>query len=236
MTEKPQLTIAVLYHGLLDMTLNCLRSLAAACKPAYEVILLDNGSAQALDTSHLPFELSHFHLKENLGTPGGWNACFSHARADFVYCLSNDNVVHDSEMFEKLLLDFQRYKKVGAAAPMTNYVATQLQKCAGPELLPKKIFSVSKLDNVSCMWSKECWQECGGFDEAYFPGNYEDTDFCMKAREKGYQLLIDGNVWVEHKGSMTLKNFNFYSSLKNNRKLFLSRWGSYPEEKVFNLE
>ena len=29
MTEKPQLTIAVLYYGLLDMTLNCLRSLAA---------------------------------------------------------------------------------------------------------------------------------------------------------------------------------------------------------------
>ena len=234
-----KLTIGVMQHNLSNLTQQALDSLSRAYRPDYEVIVLDNGSNAEnrafLETLQTPFPIKKLYLPENKGTAGGWNEVFLNASSPFIYCLHSDARVWDKDMFEKLYLDFQLYDKVGAVACCTNYVATEMQRCYLPDSLKGDLISVSKLDNVSTMFSKEAWEAVGHFDESYIYGNYEDTDYFMQLLKNGYQLLIDRRVWAEHLGSKTFFAHDYQSALLQNRALFLKRWGHYPKEKIFKV-
>lgn len=47
------------------------------------------------------------------------------------------------------------------------------------------------------------WQELGGFDEAFVPAYYEDTDLCFSVRAKGYKVLYQPASSVVHYEGMS---------------------------------
>jgi len=241
---KPRISILLLTYNLLEHTKECLRSLVPLMKEDYELIIIDNGSKDGtvgflLDNpeylpSHLKPQLRF--NEENLGIAPALNQGFEIAKGEVIYWLQNDMVLWDKNFFEKLYLNFQKYSKVGVVCSTTNYVATNLQQCLSPESLKHDVISVSKADLLSAMISKKCWEDIGGFDEGYKFCNYEDTDFILSALKNGWQILIDRDVWIYHKGSQTSKTYKNFDSLSNNRKRFFTKWGSYPEEKILELK
>jgi GT2 family glycosyltransferase len=40
--------------------------------------------------------------------------------------------------------------------------------------------------------------ECGGFDEAFVIGDFEDTDLCFKLSQNGLAAAIDPSVTMHH--------------------------------------
>lgn len=62
----------------------------------------------------------------------------------------------------------------------------------------------------ACMMVKrECWDQLGGLNEEYING-WEDTDFCLRAREKGWKIWYTGKTFIKHKhfGSKHAGRFN----------------------------
>lgn len=241
---KPRISILLLTFNLIEHTQECLNSLVPCIKEDYELVIVDNGSTDGTPgylmtgslplPSWLPVKL-HFNNK-NLGIAPALNQGMKLAQSDFIYWLQNDMILKDPDFFEKLYQDFQKYKKVGVVCSATNYVATKLQQCPAPSNLKGDVISVSKADLLSAMISKKCWEDIGGFDEGFQFCNYEDTDFLMNTLKHGYQILIDRNVWIYHKGSATCKKYKNFHSLELNRKRFLDKWGAYPEEKILELK
>ena len=46
------------------------------------------------------------------------------------------------------------------------------------------------------------WNELGGFDPR-FPVNYNDIDFCLRAAERGYRVLVEARAVLIHEESKT---------------------------------
>lgn len=80
------------------------------------------------------------------------------------------------------------------------------------------------------MIRREVIGEIGGFDPVFGLGNFEDDDYCLRARLAGYQLAIANDVFVHHYGSMSFfKQPAAYSQLlETNRRLFAAKWGLEP--------
>ena len=76
--------------------------------------------------------------------------------------------------------------------------------------------------------TRECWDDLGGLDEAMFPFGYEDVDFCLRARKRGWKVYYCAECRLIHKEHATqrkyLKQMKAKSnvSIKNLRK----RWGN----------
>ncbi len=73
------------------------------------------------------------------------------------------------------------------------------------------------------MTRREVFDEIGGFDEA-FPLNYNDVDYCMKARKLGYRIVFTPHARLLHHESVT-KAGVFAEELD----AFRARWGDEPD-------
>jgi GT2 family glycosyltransferase len=67
---------------------------------------------------------------------------------------------------------------------------------------------------------RDLFQELGGFDES-FPVNYGDVDLCLKARERGYRVLVDPRVELTHLENATRTGGTTFAE----RQHFRQRWG-----------
>jgi GT2 family glycosyltransferase len=74
---------------------------------------------------------------------------------------------------------------------------------------------------AACMLVREeVFRDLGGFDEEYING-YEDVDFCLRAREKGYRIVYTPKSVLYHLESQSPGRFD--KSIKNLRRLH-KRW------------
>ena len=73
------------------------------------------------------------------------------------------------------------------------------------------------------MTRRDVFDEIGGFDEA-FPLNYNDVDYCMKARKLGYRVVFTPHARLMHHESVT-KPGVFAEELD----AFMARWGDAPD-------
>jgi GT2 family glycosyltransferase len=77
--------------------------------------------------------------------------------------------------------------------------------------------------------------ELGGFDEAYLVGDFEDSDLCMKLRERELKCAVDLNVQIFHleRKSQTSPNHNWRQNLTlYNAWVHQRRWITAPVAKT----
>lgn len=125
----PRLSVVVLSWNTKDITLACLRALAAdASVHAREVIVIDNGSedgsADAIAAAHPEVRLVR--NAKNRGYAGGHNQGAQLARGEFLCTLNSDAEVHRGALDR--LVDFLRDSpSYGAAAPMLHNLDGSVQ-------------------------------------------------------------------------------------------------------------
>ncbi|OGK23425.1 hypothetical protein A3A46_03190 [Candidatus Roizmanbacteria bacterium RIFCSPLOWO2_01_FULL_37_13] len=59
-------------------------------------------------------------------------------------------------------------------------------------------------DGGACLIDKNKFLELGGFDSIYAPFYWEDIDLSYQAWKKGYKILFDPNIVVEHQHESTI--------------------------------
>ena len=72
------------------------------------------------------------------------------------------------------------------------------------------------------MMRREVFEAMGGFDEAYAVG-FNDTDLCLRLRERGLKVLYDGGTTLFHYESATRADTNQVLHPKDTKRL-LARW------------
>jgi GT2 family glycosyltransferase len=45
---------------------------------------------------------------------------------------------------------------------------------------------------------RRLWEKAGGFDEVFRPAYYEETDYCMRLRERGLRIVYEPNAVLLH--------------------------------------
>jgi len=80
--------------------------------------------------------------------------------------------------------------------------------------------NVSAVTGACIAFRREVFEELGGFDP-HFPVNYNDVDFCLRARQAGYEVILEAAARLCHLESSTRPRGVAWEE----RELFAERWG-----------
>lgn len=79
--------------------------------------------------------------------------------------------------------------------------------------------------------SKECFEKVGLWDEAFYPGNFDDDDMSVRIRRAGFRIICDGDVFVQHRMMSTFKanpDLALNRTFRENKKRFEAKWPNEP--------
>lgn len=234
---KPLVSIVIVnWNGRLHLS-DCLDSLAAQTFHDFEVVLVDNGSADdsvAFVTEHYPW-VRLVPLRENTGFATGNNRGLEHCRGDYIVTLNNDTRAEPSWL-ETLV-------GVAEARPRAGMVASRICSFADPDSLDSigmgicadgmsrgrfrnKRWSALCLQDVeeilmpsacAALYKRAMLEETGFFDDDFF-AYAEDSDLGLRGRLAGWEAVLATKAVVFHKYSQTsgsLSPFKVYLVERN---------------------
>jgi len=230
----------------------CLSTLAASTCQGLTVVVVDNASSdgsQEIVRRSFPTALL-IENRRNLGYAGGVNAGLKHALAEggeYALLLNNDTEIAPDAV--SLLLEaMEKRPKAAIAGPMIyyydppdviwslggriSYWSGDIRHVAIREHDEGRYRTVREADYVTgcaMLVRLAAVREIGLMDEGYWMYN-EDTDWCVRATDRGHAVIVvpDAKVW--HKVSMSsgggLTAYKVYHRLRSTLLFFTihARW------------
>ena len=215
-SEAPRVTIVIPVHNKFDYTYRCLASLALMPVDAsFEVVLVDDGSSDATrDIADLVRGLRVVRHEQAQGFVGACNAGGAAARGDFVLLLNNDIEV-SPHWLDRLLEPFALYDDVGLVGAKLIFGDGRLQEAGGIVWADGLAGNYGRLGNprdpkfnflreidycsgACVVLPTALWRELDGFDEAFAPAYYEDTDLAFRVRAAGRRTLYQPLAEILH--------------------------------------
>lgn len=230
--RQPKVSIIVLTWNCYEVTRDCLLSLRKIDYPAFEVVLVDNGSVDGSGKklAHDFPEVRVILNDRNLGFTGGNNVGMRDAlarSADYLLLLNNDTIVAPNFLTE-LVHVAESDERIGMVNPKIYYFepADKIWY-AGGEYVPWKTFpihfglresdvgsydqtqEVSFVSGCALLVRAEAARKIGLLDEIFFVG-YEDVDWSVRALHAGYKAMYVPASIVWHRDSyVTKKSMGF---------------------------
>jgi GT2 family glycosyltransferase len=226
--ERSVWIIILNWNGLED-TLACLASLEHLEAPTFGVqtVVIDNGSLQN-PTSEIERRfpgVKVVRLDSNTGFAGGCNfgaALALQAGADYVLLLNNDTVVQPG-FLEPLVAYLDRHPEAAIAAPVICYSnrpntvwfgGGKIRLALGyfqhrylnqsREHVPAEPMITDYVSGCCMLVERQLIAAIGLFDERFF-AYYEDSDFCLRARQHGYTIACVPQSLIWHKVSASMR-------------------------------
>lgn len=241
-----KVSIIVLTWNSYEITRDCLLSLRKVDYPNFEVVLVDNGSADCSPerlNREFP-EITLIQNPENLGFTGGNNvgirAAFDRG-TDYLLLLNNDTVVAP-DFLSQLVEVAESDRRIGIVNPKIFFFEPSDRLwCAGGCYKPQlgtasmrgthqrdtgkydRVEEISFATGCAFLIKAEVVRRIGLLDEVLFLG-YEDLDWSVRACNAGFKIYYAPSAVIWHKESYdTKKNLgkpvkDFYST--RNRILF----------------
>lgn len=206
------------------------------------ILVIDNNSSEE-DQFQLKKNIPYKNLifnQPNLGYAGGNNIGIEIAlneRADYVWILNPDIRVEEDTL-PVLLETINNNKDLAAVGSRINKredknkifsdggVLLQDQKCTtihknsncSHKATPGKIdFDIDYIDGSCILIRAEAIRNIGKFSEKYFL-YFEETDWCIRAKLKGYKLAVDSRTVAYNLNSEKGAVYNYY--MMRNRMIF----------------
>lgn len=250
-SEKPKVSIIILNWNGLDDTIECLESLKKITYPNYEVILVDNAS-EGNDVDVLKEKFGDYiYIMENdknYGFAEGNNIAMRFALANsnpaYIFLLNNDTTV-DPEFLSELVDTAESDATIGAVGPkiLAYYKPDVVQSCGAKFNLwvggyrwkqehktasgqNKEIIEVDHVMGAAMLARASVLEGVGLFDPIFF-ANWEETDWCMRVKEKGYKVIYNPEAKVWHKmcGSLPFHDTKRVYLILRNNIIFMRKHG-----------
>jgi GT2 family glycosyltransferase len=91
-----------------------------------------------------------------------------------------------------------------------------------------QVQEVDRLIGFCLLIRREVIDQIGLFDERFGIGNYEDDDYCRRAREAGWKLTVARDAFIHHFGHKTFDGagVDLNSLLIRNRQIYDDKWAT----------
>jgi O-antigen biosynthesis protein len=245
MPAKPEASIVVLTYNNLDLTRACLESIFGKTDdPAFEVIIVDNASQDGTVPFLKEFETSHPQVRlilneQNQGFAHGNNQGAAAAAGDYIIFLNNDTVVTRGWLTG--LIGHLQDPQVGMVGPVTNASGNETRirvDYTGLEgmddfavryqsLHASQAFEIKMLPFQCVALRRPIFEEIGPLDEQFGLGTFEDDDYALRLKQKGYRILCAEDVFVHHWGSASfsqLPRLEYFTLFSENWTRFEHKW------------
>ncbi|HFD2051431.1 glycosyltransferase family 2 protein [Clostridium perfringens] len=259
MNNEPLIYIIILNYNGYKYTLECIESLNNINYENYRIVVVDNNSTDnsiKLLKKNLK-DCIILESKENLGYAGGNNLGIKYAiknKAEYICILNNDLVV-SKNFLKDLLKDLDTNKNIGMIGPMicdyTNRnkvqstgaiinlkrgLVTRINNGKNVNEIKKEIKKCDYIGGACILLNSNLIKEIGYIPEAYFLF-YEETEWCLKTKRKGYDIACDTNVKIYHRESGTISKTRglSYYFMRRNKIVFQKRNSSKKEILYFYI-
>lgn len=210
------------YGNVLPTTKACITSILKKEKGKYQIVLVNNNTETLTkDVFSDNKNITIINNGKNMGFAAGANVGIRYAlskKADYIILLNNDTIL-ENPIIQKFIQFLQSEKHAGIVGPAITFlyqgkqiydlggrVNTLWGRTSHDEVIEIIHSSPRKVTYVSgcCMMIKsEVFQKTGLLDENFFL-YYEDVDFCLRAKEKGYASYVLPSVILHHELSKTI--------------------------------
>jgi GT2 family glycosyltransferase len=244
MTDSEKLSVIILIHNNVDLSLRCLESLAFAVDGFdHEIIVLDNASTE--DTGILQAYGNAFHSfkwirnSENSTFSIGNNLAVRESSGRRLLFLNND-VFLKPDSLKRLIAPMLEDRAIGATGGKLLFPGeTSVQHAGIRQMLwdhPSNYgVGASRADAriqdtcerfalsgaMLCL-NRDVFEMIGGFDERYIWGT-EDIDLGLKIRTAGYKNVYCPEAEAVHCESATIK-INQAVDAESNCRLYRQKW------------
>lgn len=231
----------------LEFTRLCVPALFRHTRRPWELIVVDNGSAD-VTAQYLagvrdaaPVRVEVITNPANRGFPAACNQGLRAARGDYLVLLNNDAVVtHD--WLDQLAALAESDPTVGLTGPMSNYAAppqlVEQVPYADLEAMGRfaahwgeahrgQWFAAGKLSGFCLLLKRSVLEALGGLDERFGLGFFDDDDLALRAKQAGFTLAVAHDLFVHHFGSRTFTGAGIDAEalLAENQAKFQAKWG-----------
>ena len=216
--EQPEVSIVLVLHNQAQLTFGCFSSIAECLGTSalgVEVMVVDNYSTD--ETNAL---LQHtrgatvLYNDENVGFLKAVNQAASQAHGRYILLLNNDAQLLPGSL-EAAARVLDSSPDVGAVGGRLILPDGTLQEAgsivwndgsclgygrgdsptAGPYMFRR---NVDYCSGAFLLTRAELFTRLGGFDEAFVPAYYEETDYCMRLWEAGFRVVYEPEAVVLH--------------------------------------
>jgi GT2 family glycosyltransferase len=222
-----------------DLLDKCLNSILPYVEKTKSVVyLFGNGTR----IENAPNWVSVKSVKDNRGFPGGANAVINAGNNSEVLFVSDDIEFEDGAI-ERAVRTFKSDSKIGMLGfkllfqagtrnppgkvqhvghacdlhgniihPLMGWSPENPRTCYSGE-----VFSVT---GATFLTRRKLFRACGGFNEAYGKGYFEDVELALNMRDRGYKIWLDAEAVAHHYVGATFEKLGG-SDLRANRQLFI---------------
>ncbi len=247
--DHPVLSVIMVLHNQFALTLMALASLRDNFDGNIELIIIDSCSHD--ETIHLERYVQGAkitHLRYNAGFLLSCNMALEQVTANAVLYLNNDvrlapgavraalNRLHSSPhvgaVGGKIIRTNGLLQEAGSIiwrdggtlgylrdhdpnCPEANFVR-DVDYCSGAFLLVPTALAKS----------------LGGFDESYCPAYFEEADFCVRLIRKGYRVVYDPSVVIEHLEFGSSTSEASIALMQRNKRVFVQRQAEFLRDQL----
>ncbi len=244
----PLVSVIVLTYNNWDYTNACLFSVRNwSDYRNLEIIVVDNASVDQTRDKLRQLAQQDERIRvilndDNLGFAAGNNVGLRAARGDYAILLNNDTVVTRGWVRD-LIRPMQLDPQIGLAGPLTNNIGNEQKVKIGYRHLQdmpqwarhfvrgrlRRTFDAGGLAFFCVAIRRDVLDTIGLLDEAYGIGFFEDDDYCRRAKEAGYRLVIVDDVFIHHHLSVSFDTLGAKAAdlMARNRVIFEERWGEW---------
>lgn len=224
MTDDISVTIVIPNWNGRVMLSECLHSIFKHTEyPSFQVVVIDNGSSDGsvreVETQWPEVEL--LRNDTNVGYGPANNQAFARYEAEYYLLLNNDTEITQSGWLINFV-NFALRNDSAVTGCKLVYGDGRLQHGGGlvrPGWSPTVQLNAQNIDNhridVNDVWKpdyvtgaaflirQDVIEETGGFDEAFSPAYFEETDLCFRAKEAGYSVYYTPVPTIVHHESQS---------------------------------
>lgn len=248
--SRPKVSIVIPVYGQHIYTFNCLKSLGEYTPPALlqdiEIIVVDDASPEPVREALPQIQGVRFVCNEtNRGFIESCHHGASLAQGDYLVLLNNDVQVTNGWL-AALLRVFSKRADAGLVGARLVYPDGRLQEAGGivwrdgsawnwgrfsdPEHPAYRYIRAVDYCSGACLaLLRSDWEQWHGFDHAYIPAYYEDTDLAFRVRESGKKVYYQPETKIIHfegisSGTDVTQGVKKHQVV--NQRTFFKRWES----------
>ncbi|MFC3800540.1 glycosyltransferase family 2 protein [Cohnella sp. GCM10012308] len=224
----------------------CINSIVRYTEPSYEIIVIDNGSTDgtAEYLASLGGSVRYRVMERNLGFAGACNIGLMMAKGRTLMLLNNDILV-TRNWLDQMLACLNSDPAIGMVGPVTNFISGEQQIPVPYTDIhdmqsfasnfnrhdPARWQDTDRLVGFCVLMRRETFLKIGYLDEGFELGNFEDDDWDIRVRLLGQRLVIAGDTFIHHFGSVSIRALGdgFLRIHTANERYYLDKWRGWQQ-------
>lgn len=238
----PAVDIVVPVHGGLRHVRACFDSLSRWTGAGHRLIVVDDASDAHTRDTVVGLVADDWGARgmvlvneRNLGFLRTANRGMREGTAPIVVLLNSDTLVSPGWV-EGLTACIESREDVGVVSPLSNNAnLTRIGVPYGTDhrriaeavrrVSPRRYPEIHLASGMCFVVRRALLEELDYFDERYGRGYYEESDFCLRAAERGWRTVADDTTYVHHHGWGSFGSGERNELMQRNAALFGERWG-----------